>query len=55
MPLAKPVLVKACAATAWDDGDARVDWRAASALRTVCAALDAPMPPMTLAAIDTVH
>jgi Zn-dependent protease with chaperone function len=55
MPLAKPALVKACAATAWDDGDARVDWRAASALRTVCAALDAPMPPMTLAAIDTVH
>ena len=55
MPLAKPALVKACAAAAWDVGSRQVDWRAASALRTLCTALDAPMPPMTQAAIDAVH
>ena len=55
MPLAKPALVKACAAAAWDAGSEQVDWRAASALRTLCIALDAPMPPMTQAAIDAVH
>jgi len=55
MPLAKPALIKACAAAAWDAGSPQVDWRAASALRTLSAALDAPMPPMTQAAIDSVH
>ncbi|MBU6271686.1 MAG: M48 family metallopeptidase [Betaproteobacteria bacterium] len=55
MPLAKPALVKACAAAAWDVGSRQVDWRAASALRTLCTALDAPLPPMTQAAIDSVH
>lgn len=43
-PLAKPALIKACAAAALVDGSA--NWKAASGLRTVCAAIDAPLPPM---------
>ncbi|MFN7780611.1 MAG: M48 family metalloprotease [Betaproteobacteria bacterium] len=42
-PLAKPAFIKACAAVAFVDG--RTNWQAASCLRTVCAALDAPLPP----------
>jgi hypothetical protein len=42
-PLAKPQLIKACAAVAFVDGETH--WKAASCLRTVCAALDAPLPP----------
>jgi len=42
-PLAKPRLIKACAAVAFVDGETH--WKAASCLRTVCAALDAPLPP----------
>jgi Zn-dependent protease with chaperone function len=42
-PLAKPQLVKAVAATAFVDG--ATQWKAASALRMVCAAVDAPLPP----------
>jgi hypothetical protein len=42
-PLAKPRLIKACAAVAFVDG--QTHWKAASCLRTVCAAIDAPLPP----------
>jgi hypothetical protein len=42
-PLAKPQLIKAVTAVVFADG--RTNWRAASALRMVCAALDAPLPP----------
>jgi Zn-dependent protease with chaperone function len=42
-PLQKPTLIKACVATAYVDG--QTDWQAASCLRTVCAALDCPLPP----------
>jgi hypothetical protein len=47
-PLAKPAVIKACAAVAFVEG--RTNWQAASALRTVCAALDAPLPPQLEAA-----
>ena len=42
-PLAKPQFIKACAAVAFVDGETH--WKAASCLRTICAALDAPLPP----------
>jgi len=42
-PLEKPRLIKACAATAFVDGETH--WKAASCLRTICAALDSPLPP----------
>lgn len=42
-PLAKPQLIKAAAAAAFVDND--TTWRAASTLRMICAALDAPLPP----------
>ena len=42
-PLAKPRLIKACTAVAFVGGETH--WKAASGLRTVCAALDAPLPP----------
>jgi Zn-dependent protease with chaperone function len=42
-PLAKPQLIKAVAAVAFVDG--ATQWKAASALRMVCAAVDAPLPP----------
>jgi Peptidase family M48 len=42
-PLAKPQLIKACAAVAFVD--ASTNWKAASCLRTLCAALDCPLPP----------
>jgi Zn-dependent protease with chaperone function len=45
-PLAKPVFIKACTAVAFCDGTTH--WKAASCLRTVCAALDAPLPPQLL-------
>jgi len=47
-PLAKPQLIKAVTATAFAD-DA-TNWRAASTLRMICAALDAPLPPRLLTA-----
>ena len=47
-PLAKPQLIKAVTATAFAD-DA-TNWGAASTLRMICAALDAPLPPRLLAA-----
>ena len=50
LPLAKPAFIKACAAVALHDGT--LDWRAASCLRTICAALDAPLPPAVMAAVD---
>jgi Zn-dependent protease with chaperone function len=46
-PLAKPQLIKAVTATTFAD-DA-TNWRAASTLRMICAALDAPLPPRLLA------
>ncbi len=42
-PLEKPLLVKACFAIAFVDGHSH--WKAASCLRTLCAALDCPLPP----------
>jgi Zn-dependent protease with chaperone function len=42
-PLEKPLLVKACFAIAFIDGQSH--WKAASCLRTLCAALDCPLPP----------
>ena len=52
MPLAKPAFIKACTAAALEEGSESLDWRALSALRTVCAALDAPLPPMLDAVTD---
>lgn len=43
-PLVKPIFVRACAATALLEG--AINWEAASCLRAVCAAIDAPLPPM---------
>jgi Zn-dependent protease with chaperone function len=42
-PLSKPQLIKASAAVAFVDGS--TNWKAASCLRTLCAALDSPLPP----------
>jgi len=42
-PLEKPLLVKACFAIAFVEGQSH--WKAASCLRTLCAALDCPLPP----------
>jgi Zn-dependent protease with chaperone function len=42
-PLAKPAFIKAATAAAFVDGE--TNWKAASCLRTICAALDAPLPP----------
>jgi Zn-dependent protease with chaperone function len=42
-PLAKPRLIKAATAVAFVDG--QTNWKAASSLRMICAALDAPLPP----------
>ena len=42
-PLVKPQFIKACVAVAFVDGS--TNWRAASCLRTLCAALDCPLPP----------
>ncbi|MGH6623466.1 MAG: M48 family metallopeptidase [Burkholderiaceae bacterium] len=47
-PLAKPQLIKAATASAFVDGE--TNWRAASALRMICTAIDAPLPPQVLAA-----
>ena len=47
-PLAKPQLIKAATATAFVDSE--TNWRAASTLRMICAALDAPLPPQVAAA-----
>jgi Zn-dependent protease with chaperone function len=46
-PLAKPQFIKAAAATAFTDGT--TNWRAASTVRMICAALDAPLPPQLVA------
>ena len=46
-PLAKPAFIKACAAVALVDG--ATNWKAASCLRTICAAIDAPLPPSVAA------
>lgn len=42
-PLEKPLVIKACVAIAFIDGSSH--WKAASCLRTLCAALDCPLPP----------
>jgi Zn-dependent protease with chaperone function len=49
-PLAKPQLIKAAAAVAFLED--HTNWQAASCLRTICAALDAPLPPHADAIID---
>lgn len=49
-PLAKPRLIKAFAAAAFVDG--KTHWKAASCLRTICAALDAPLPPQMIAGAE---
>ncbi len=49
-PLAKPQLIKAATAAAFVDND--TNWRAASTLRMICAALDAPLP-LQMASIET--
>jgi Zn-dependent protease with chaperone function len=49
-PLAKPQLIKAATAVAFIDGE--TNWRAASTLRMICAALDVPLPPQVLATED---
>ena len=45
-PLAKPQLIKAATAVAFVDD--QTNWQAASTLRMICAALDAPLPPQVL-------
>jgi len=47
-PLVKPQLIKAATAAAFVDD--HTNWKAASALRMICAALDAPLPPQVLQA-----
>ncbi len=47
-PLAKPQLIKAATAVAFVDDT--TNWKAASALRMICAALDAPLPPQIIEA-----
>ena len=47
-PLVKPQLIKAATAVAFVDGE--TNWKAASALRMICAALDAPLPPQVVEA-----
>lgn len=53
MPLAKPAFIKACAAVALHGGQPH--WKSASCLRTICAALDSPLPPAARQAIDVAH
>jgi len=50
-PLAKPQLIKAATAAAFVDSE--TNWLAASTLRMICAALDAPLPPQ-VAAVEVV-
>lgn len=50
VPLAKPAFIDACAAVALQGG--ATDWKAASCLRTICAALDSPLPPAVMQAVD---
>jgi Zn-dependent protease with chaperone function len=47
-PLIKPQLIKAATAVAFVDGE--TNWRSATSLRMICAALDAPLPPQVLEA-----
>ncbi|MFN9676627.1 MAG: M48 family metallopeptidase [Betaproteobacteria bacterium] len=42
-PLAKPAVIRAAVAVAFVDG--QTSWKAASCVRSLCAALDAPLPP----------
>ncbi|HUL64518.1 MAG TPA: M48 family metallopeptidase [Burkholderiaceae bacterium] len=49
-PLAKPAYIKACTAVAFVDGE--TNWKAASCLRTICIALDSPLPPQVIAEQD---
>jgi Zn-dependent protease with chaperone function len=47
-PLVKPLLIKAATAVAFADGE--TNWKSATCLRMICAALDAPLPPQVLKA-----
>jgi Zn-dependent protease with chaperone function len=51
-PLAKPAFIKACTAAAFVNGE--TNWKAASCLRTICIALDSPLPPQMLAEPENV-
>ena len=51
-PLEKPRLIRACTAVAFVDGS--TEWKAASCLRTICAAIDSPLPPQMLPAGEPV-
>jgi Zn-dependent protease with chaperone function len=50
-PLAKPGYIKACTAVAFVDGE--TNWKAASCLRTLCIALDSPLPPQVIAEVES--
>lgn len=50
LPLAKPAFIDACAAVALGGGAPQ--WKAVSCLRSICAALDAPLPPAPWPALD---
>jgi hypothetical protein len=50
-PLAKPGYIKACTAVAFVNG--QTNWKAASCLRTICIALDSPLPPQIIAEPDS--
>jgi hypothetical protein len=50
-PLAKPGYIKACTAVAFVNGE--TNWKAASCLRTICIALDSPLPPQIIAEPDS--
>ncbi len=52
-PLAKPQLIKGCAAVAVLDGHS--NWKAASCLRTICTALDAPLPPQADSVVEDLN
>ncbi len=47
-PLVKPQLIKAATAVAFVNGE--TNWKSATSLRMICAALDAPLPPQVLEA-----
>ncbi len=42
-PLSKPAFIRACTAAAFVGGS--TNWKAASCVRSICAALDSPLPP----------
>ena len=53
VPMAKPAFIQACAAVALHGGTSH--WKAASCLRTICAALDSPLPPAARESVERVQ